>query len=193
MNDFYFKYRNSLAPEKGCILISEPYLPDPNFQRTVVQLCEHNADGTFGFVMNKESNVKLKDLMDVEMDENPDVYIGGPVQKDTLHFLHTSTSFHDGVEIAKGLYWGGNFEKLVSMIQMDEVKIADFRFFVGYSGWGEGQLVGEIDENSWIVAEGLTGAKLLQTHPDELWKELLESMGGKYSMFSKYPEDPRLN
>ena len=175
------------------MLISEPFLPDPNFTRTVVLLCEHNEDGTFGFVLNKNANVKLKELIDIDIDEDPNVYVGGPVQRDTLHFLHSSEAFGQGVEIVKGLFWGGDFEELVEMLKIGRVDVADFRFFVGYSGWGEGQLEKEIEENSWIVGKSIRGKSLLKLDPDLLWKKVLQSMGGKYDMFSKYPEDPRLN
>ena len=105
MDNIYFKYQNRLNPQKGFLLISEPYLPDPNFQRTVVLLCEHNDDGTFGFILNKSAKINLKELIDIDIDFNPEVFIGGPVQRDTLHFLHKSKEFNDGVEIKKDLYW----------------------------------------------------------------------------------------
>ncbi len=182
-----------MNPQKGFLLISEPYLPDPNFQRTVVLLCEHNDEGTFGFVLNKNAGIKLKELIDIDINFNPDVFIGGPVQRDTLHFLHRSKEFNDGVQVKEDLYWGGDFERLVTMAQLNQIKIEDFRFFVGYSGWGAEQLDGEIQENSWIVTEGLQGETLLNTDAAYLWEEILKSMGGKYEMFSKYPLDPRLN
>ena len=75
----FFKYRNKIKPEKGRLLISEPFLPDPNFDRTVVLLCEHNEDGSFGFVLNKPSILKVNEVIeDLEKLENV-VYVGGPV------------------------------------------------------------------------------------------------------------------
>ncbi len=193
MDNIYFKYQNKLNPQKGFLLISEPYLPDPNFQRTVVLLCDHNDDGTFGFILNKSAKIQLKELIDIDIDFNPEVFIGGPVQRDTLHFLHKSKEFNDGVEIKKDLYWGGDFEHLITMAQTNQIRIEDFRFFIGYSGWGIEQLDQEINENSWIVTRGLHGDTLLNTDAEYLWEEILKSMGGKYEMFSKYPLDPRLN
>jgi len=193
VDNIYFKYQNKLNPQKGRLLISEPYLPDPNFKRTVVLLCEHNEDGTFGFVLNKTANIKLKELIDVDFSDNPELFIGGPVQRDTLHFLHKSKEFGEGVEIKDGLFWGGDFDKLVSMVQLGTIDINDFRFFVGYSGWAVEQLDSEIEEDSWIVTKGVEGDVLLDTDAKSLWKKILSSMGGKYEMFSKYPIDPRLN
>jgi len=193
MDNIYFKFQNKLNPEKGTLLISEPYLPDPNFQRTVILLCEYNKEGTFGFILNKTAKITLKELIDIDLEFNPEVFVGGPVQRDTLHFLHRSKEFDDGVKIKKDLYWGGDFDRLISMAQLHQINLDDFRFFVGYSGWGVDQLDREIQENSWIVTKGLPGDKLLDTDSEKLWNEILKSMGGKYEMFSKYPLDPRLN
>ena len=194
MEDIYFKYKNTLEPEKGRILISEPYLPDPNFQRTVVVLCEHNEEGTFGFVVNRPSNLQLSEVVEVDSSFHANVYVGGPVQQDTLHFLHLNGNEMEGAsEVINGLHWGGNFEQLTSMIASNNINNNDFRFLIGYSGWGEGQLEKEIEENSWIVAPGLDGEELLHTPADGLWQLILKKMGGRYEMFSKYPPDPRLN
>ena len=83
----FFKYKNKLKPEKGRLLISEPFLPDPNFERTVVLLCEHNDDGSFGFVINKPSILKVNDVIEDIRAVEDIVFIGGPVQQDTLTFF----------------------------------------------------------------------------------------------------------
>src|SRR5688500_20330910 len=83
----FFKYKNKLNPEKGRLLISEPFLPDPNFERTVVLLCEHNNDGSFGFVINMPSILKVNDVIeDIRVMEEI-VFDGGSVQQDIIHFL----------------------------------------------------------------------------------------------------------
>jgi len=169
MEDFYFKFKNKLDPEKGRLLISEPYLPDPNFQRTVILLCEHNEEGSFGFVINRPSNLKLSDVVEIDGSFQANVYVGGPVQQDTLHFLHLAGDTLEGAaEIIDGLHWGGNFEQLSIMIASNSIETDDLRFYIGYSGWGSGQLDKEIEENSWIVAPGLEGADLLHTPVDGL-------------------------
>jgi len=194
MDSIYFKFKNTVKPDKGRLLISEPYLPDPNFQRTVVLLCEHNDEGTFGFVLNKQSKVSLGEVVELTNSFDKSVFVGGPVQQDTLHFLHTASEYLEGgTEVFDDLYWGGNFEQLISLIDTHQAVPEDFRFFVGYSGWGPGQLEGEIEENSWIVSKGLSADDLLKTPADDLWKLILNEMGGRYEMFSKYPSDPRLN
>ena len=190
----YFNYRSKVKPGKGSILISEPYLPDPNFERTVILLCDHNEEGSFGFVLNKPSNLYVADIIEDVDEFKATVYVGGPVQQDTLHYIYKGDNILEGSEeIAKGLYWGGNFEQLMALINNRTLNKEDFRFFVGYSGWGSNQLDEEIEQNSWIISKGLAPNLLFDTKSEDLWKVVLKNMGGRYEMISKYPSDPRLN
>ncbi|MEP2772011.1 MAG: YqgE/AlgH family protein [Fulvivirga sp.] len=189
----YFKFNNSHKPTKGSFLISEPFLPDPNFERTVILLCEHNEEGSFGFVLNKISGVALEDIIEDIKNFEEKVYIGGPVQQDTLHFIHRADYLEGGVDIGNGLYWGGNFEQLLVLIDTKQIKPEDFRFFVGYSGWSSGQLAEELEANSWIVAPNATPDLVFDLDNEALWKTLLKLLGGRFSIYSNYPTDPRLN
>lgn len=189
----FFKYRNKLKPEKGRLLISEPFLPDPNFERTVVLLCEHNEEGSFGFVLNKPSILKVSEVMeDVSVLENV-VYVGGPVQQDTLHFIHRNANISNAVEIVPNIYWGGAYENLILMCDTHQLSATDIRFFLGYSGWSPGQLETELEQDSWIVCDYITDQLLFDTDPHLMWRKALENMGGRFSMYSNYPVDPRMN
>jgi putative transcriptional regulator len=180
-------------PEKGDLLISEPFLPDPNFERTVIYLCEHNEDGSFGFVLNKLSLLRFDDVIQKTKIKEP-LYIGGPVQQDTLHFLHRAGEKVENALLVKNqIYWSGNTEKVIEDLSIGFLEGVDFRFFLGYSGWGAGQLMNEIMEKSWIVIKGATQEQLFDIKPEELWREVLKSMGGEYKIISNYPTDPRLN
>jgi putative transcriptional regulator len=189
----FFKYRNKIKPEKGRLLISEPFLPDPNFERTVVLLCEHNEEGSFGFVLNKPSILKLPEVMEDLTAFDNVVYVGGPVQQDTLHFIHRNETLSHAVEIAAHVYWGGDFESLIVLHDTKQLSTNDVRFFLGYSGWGPGQLDGELEQDSWIVCDYVTDQLLFETDPQLMWRKALENMGGRFSMYSNYPVDPRLN
>jgi putative transcriptional regulator len=189
----FFKFKNDLIPEKGRLLISEPFLPDPNFERTVVLLCEHNEEGSFGFVLNKMSTVNLDDIIEDINDFSEPVLVGGPVQQDTLHFVHKAAYIEGGKSLGNGLYWGGNFEQLMILIDTHEIKTNDFKFFIGYSGWGAGQLQEELDANSWIVTPNVTTDLIFKHDADKLWKTVLRGLGGRYNVYSNYPIDPRLN
>jgi putative transcriptional regulator len=189
----FFKYKNKINPEKGRLLISEPFLPDPNFERTVVLLCDHNSEGSFGFVLNKPSVLKINEVIEDIHELDEIVYIGGPVQQDTMHFIHRRVALDKAVEIREGINWGGSFEDLILSVNTKQIEKTDIRFFLGYSGWGPGQLESELEENSWIVCDFVTDELLFDTDPKIMWKKALESMGGRFSVYSKYPLDPRLN
>jgi putative transcriptional regulator len=189
----FFRYYNKLKPEKGRLLISEPFLPDPNFERTVVLLCEHNEEGSFGFVLNKPSALKVNEVIEDFGSLESIVFVGGPVQQDTLHFIHRNIELPNAVSIIDKVCWGGEFENLISLFDTKQASKEDIRFFLGYSGWGPGQLESELEQDSWIVCDFVTDQLLFDTEPEMLWKRTLDSMGGRFSVYSNYPVDPRLN
>lgn len=179
--------------KKGDLLIAEPFLGDRNFERSVVLLCENNDKGAFGFVLNQKANVMLKDVLEEGILIDIPLFVGGPVQQDTLHFIHRTPELFDGaVEITNGLYWGGDYEQLKGHLNIGRVQEQDIRFFLGYSGWGEGQLERELGQNSWVVSKSDV-AFIFDTEPDQFWRGVLHRMGGKYKVMSHYPTDPRLN
>lgn len=161
--------------------------------RTVIFLCEHKEEGSFGFVLNKLFPVTLGELIpELEKFSIP-LYFGGPVQKDTIHFLHQYPDIIDGgEEVLKGVYWGGNFESLVAHIKINEIDFNKIKFFIGYSGWGEKQVEDELKEKSWLTAEA-TRKLLFHNNPADVWKESLEHLGGEYKMMINFPIDPQLN
>ncbi len=190
----YFSLDNWVEPEKGDLLISEPYLPDPNFERTVVLICEHDDNGTFGFVLNKRTESQFKDVVEDVNHFDAELFVGGPVQQNSLHFIHRRSDLvADGREILPGMYWGGDFDQLLTLIDTRQLEKEDFRFFVGYSGWDSGQLHEELEVKSWIVHKGATPEMIFDMNPDRLWREVLKQMGGKFKVIANYPQDPRLN
>lgn len=192
MEDLLFKYKNEYRPEKGCFLISEPHLPDNNFDRSVIYLCEHNEKGSFGLVLNKPSEFNLCDLIP-QVDLDFEVGIGGPVENNTLHFLHrNSPTIESIVTVGENIKWGGDYEQILEWVRIGESE-NDILFFMGYSGWSEGQLQEEIDRNSWIVFPNATEQMLFDIRKKNLWKAVLYEMGGRFSVFANYPSDPRLN
>jgi len=190
-----FEYdKNIPDPKGGDFLISEPFLPDPNFERSVVLLCENSPEGTFGLVLNKGTDLLLEDVLEEQIPFNGTLNVGGPVEQNTLHFLHRLKQPVEGsVEIGEGLFWSGDFEQIKSMLWTGEAEEEDVKFFLGYSGWSEGQLREELDKQSWFVRPGATAQQVFDLEEDALWKSVLEGMGGKYKVFSNYPIDPRLN
>ena len=191
--DFFVSNQNK-KPQRGDLLISEPYLPDSNFERTVIYLCEHDENGTFGFVLNKRAQVKLGDVIDEVANNQSELYVGGPVQQDTLHFIHRDRHLAEKSKlVGGGIYWGGDYDLLLNMLNTQSIEANDVRFFLGYSGWAEGQLDDELKENSWIILKGASQEMIFDWDNQELWKACLKSMGGKYRLMSNYPKDPRMN
>ena len=102
---------NPVKPKKGSLLVSEHFMLDPNFKRSVVLLTEFEKEGALGFILNQRSDLMLKDILPDSTSDFP-VFIGGPVANDTLHFIHSCyDKLNSGIEIAEGIYWGGNFAK----------------------------------------------------------------------------------
>lgn len=182
-----------IEPGPGILLIADPFLKDPNFLRTVVFLCEHKEEGSFGFVLNRRYENTLDELIpDAEGFKIP-VYYGGPVQMDTIHFLHQyPDEIPGGQEVMKGVYWGGDFEKTVELIRSGQLKPERIRFFIGYSGWGDGQLKGELDEKTWLTVKA-TRKLIFHSDAAEIWKDSLKHLGGDYEMMIHFPIDPQLN
>ena len=189
-----FDYQSNRKPHKGDLLISEPFLPDPNFERSVVLLCEHNEDGSFGFILNKPSILKVDEAI-TDIEDFPEVlYVGGPVQQNTLHFIHRAESILEGSQVInKEIAWGGNYEQLIAIINGGSLNKKDFKFFLGYSGWAPGQLEEELKQKSWIIYESATEQSVFDINSKLLWKEVLKNMGGKFKVFANYPVDPRMN
>lgn len=182
-----------ISPQRGTLLIANPFLKDPNFKRTVIFICENATEGAFGFVLNKQFPQNLDEIIPGLNGYDFPVFFGGPVQGDSLHFLHEYPELINGnEEVLKGIFWGGNFESLQIHLKNDDISKNKIRFFIGYSGWGEGQLDHEIKEGSWLTVAA-TRKLIFDTRPEDIWKESLNHLGGEYKMLVNYPADPQLN
>ncbi len=189
-----FDYQTLVKPRKGGLLISEPFLPDPNFERTVVLICEHNEEGSVGFVLNKPSILKFDEAVEDVDGFSETLFVGGPVQQDTLHFIHRCGDILEGsIPVTDDIFWGGNYEQLILMIQNGSLDPGNFKFFLGYSGWAPGQLEDELKQKSWIVINDATAEQVFDIEPKVLWKQILDDLGGKFKIISNFPVDPRMN
>jgi putative transcriptional regulator len=181
------------GPARGRLLVSEPYLPDPYFRRTVVLLCEHNAEGSFGFVLNRFIDLDIGDLMQDMPPINARISIGGPVQSGNLYYLHTLGKHIEGsVEVLGDVHMGGDFEQLRSVLATDPKLAKHVRFFVGYSGWGEHQLEKELAQRSWLVHPA-DKRRIMNTGLKDLWADTLRGMGRAFAPLANFPDDPALN
>lgn len=179
--------------EIGHILLSEPFMADPNFKRSAVLVCDHGEDGTVGFVMNKPLDMSIDALISDFPEFNSEVFFGGPVQTDTIHYVHCKGDIlEDSMKIVDGVYWGGNFEQLKTLISQELILAKDIRFFVGYSGWGQGQLQDEMRLGSWVTAE-MDANYLFKSAPDSLWQQVMENKGDIYGVIAQMPEGVNWN
>ncbi|MCF8229568.1 MAG: YqgE/AlgH family protein [Bacteroidales bacterium] len=193
INDMITIKTNNIAPEKGKLLISEPFLLDYYFKRSVVLLAEHNEEGSFGIIMNKPLDTSFNEVVKDFPEFDTNIFLGGPVKNDSLFFIHTmGDNIDNSAEIMDGLYWGGDIEQVKEMITLKLIKPSDIRFYIGYSGWGANQLAGELKRNSWVVS-GMPARELLNIDPVALWKKSLNKLGDTYAYWPNFPADPASN
>ena len=182
----------------GTLLISPPFFGDPNFERSVVLLCRDEPEhGSFGLVLNQLTHLTLGDVLDLPSKTGSaaaelHLYVGGPVEPNTLHYLHRRADLPGATDLGQDVYWGGDFELLLGLLSSGVVPAAEVRLFAGYSGWSAGQLAGEMQGQSWIRHPASAG-KVFTLASDAFWREILREKGGRFKVLANYPVDPRLN
>jgi len=193
--DIFRIKHNDMLPEKGTILIAEPFLQSIFFERSVILLVENNLTGAMGFVLNKQTDLILNDFFP-EINHLPEIplYLGGPVQANHLYFIHTlgDDFIPNGVNVFGNLYFDGDFEALKHYIAAGGKIDGKVKFFIGYSGWTRDQLNAEINRDSWLVAKASV-KNIMLLDGDEFWNEAVDSLGSQYSMWKYYPKNPDMN
>lgn len=183
-----------LKPKKGRLLISEPSMEDANFFRSVILLAVHNENESVGFVLNQPTKIKVHHLIEQFPKSDFPIYIGGPVERNSLHYIHTlGTKIEGAQKIMEGLYWGGDFEIVKQMVENKEVNNENIRFFAGYSGWDKDQLISEVRENSWIIVPSDKECCMKLSSNKELWSSFIKKMDTRYAIWTNLPADPFLN
>lgn len=187
-----FHKQNITEVKRGDILVSEPLLPDENFSRSVILICDVTEGSHMGFVINKPQEDKLQDLIDGYENYDKEVYYGGPVEEDFIQTLHTSQGVTGAVNLGNDVFWGGDFEQIKERVNLGLESLDDYWFYRGYSGWAEGQLELELQENSWLVLKHDL-FELMTTPFQDVWKKCMAWLGEEYEFMSKFPSNPRLN
>ncbi|MFT5833258.1 MAG: putative transcriptional regulator [Cognaticolwellia sp.] len=174
----------------GKLLVAEPFMLDPNFRRSVILICDHDKeDGSIGFVLNKAIDMKINDLLVTFPAFEANVYYGGPVQTDTIHYIHTlGDLLPNSVEVMDGIWFGGDFDELKKLASMELLEAKDIRFFIGYSGWSHGQLHNEIITKSWFLAEGDSNFIFNDKYFKTMWTDVLQQEGGTKSVIGQIPK-----
>lgn len=193
INPDLFKIKsNNVTPQKGRILIAEPFLPGSYFNRSIIFLVEHNAQGTVGFILNKKVDFDIEHFFEEFPKYKGDIFLGGPVNIESLYYIHSlGNAIPNSIHISDNLYWGGNVDVLKQMVDQKIANEKNVRFFLGYSGWDKSQLNDELHDDSWLVSD-ISPSMVLAPAP-QLWKHMVRKQGGKYILWENYPENPGMN
>jgi putative transcriptional regulator len=184
---------NQAKPNKGVCLISEPFSPDSYFGRSIVLLTEHHeTEGSVGYIINKPVDIQLNELFPDFPPFPAQCYLGGPVNPETIHYLHTRPDIlPSSNQVLDNIYWGGDFDNLRVQIEQGHISPKEIKFYLGYSGWAPEQLKQEIDEKFWIVTK-IAAEKIM--HADKnIWKKVLKEMGDSYALWADAPLNPAMN
>ena len=186
--------QHNITPKKGCILVSKPLIDDGFFEQSIVYLTAHDSEGSLGFALNKKSSMIVQDFLDGFPGREP-IYYGGPVDQDALFYLHSFENIPGALHVGNKLYLGGDFEIFKTHCihhNLEEGAILKPKFFLGYSGWSDGQLVEELEHNTWLLVDSPNVHDPLSLSTNA-WREYMKNKGGKYAIWANSPSDPMLN
>ena len=186
-----------LRVEAGTLLAAWPDLMDPNFMHSVVLICQHSGEGAYGLVTNRLTKFAVRDVIPDHpvLGASPfPVHLGGPVDHATMQFLHVvPDEIPGGISLDGRLWLGGGLDSLARYVtEQEEKAVGTVRVFLGYSGWGAGQLEMELDVGSWIPApptmEGIFGPE-----GEPTWRRVVRSIGDAGSALHTQPPDVSWN
>lgn len=199
----------SFEPLTGKLLLADLDLKDPHFLKSVVLVVEHSADGAFGLVVNRSLGLTADQIVD-EHDRavkfplrggKIPLYGGGPVENQAVFTLHTgldSGSCSPAVrEVAPGLFFEPSFPAVRDYVsgvspEYPPDDLPTVRLYLGYAGWGEGQLEEEMSEGAWHVLPAEANL-VLRTPPTEMWQRAMELKGGFWGIVAQTGFKPSLN
>jgi putative transcriptional regulator len=176
----------------GQLLLAAPTLLDPNFSRTVILIGAHSEEGAMGVVLNRPSQVTVGDAvpqLEPAVDDEDTVYLGGPVQPDSIVLLG---EFMDPSPAGLLVLGRIGFPAPEAGIEELAAATARRRVYAGYAGWGEGQLDSELEQGDWIAQIALPD-DVFTEDPDELWSTVMARKGGSYALLARMPLDPSVN
>ena len=178
---------------KGQLLLDSGQLQGSFFQRTVILICQHDAEGAFGLVLNRASGSKVGEMVVADLPtlvKDSPLYLGGPVQPSALSFLLSDTFIPDA-NVLPNLNLSHSIDTLVEM--GDSFSPArKIKLFAGYAGWSPGQLEDEMKRKAWLTHPASLGL-IFESDPAQLWQSILRQKGWQYKILAQSPEDISLN
>ena len=174
---------------KGQLLLDSGQLRGSFFQRTVVLICQHDAEGAFGLVLNRGTGNNVGDVIVADLPETLKIcplFLGGPVQPSALSFLH-SDDFLPDANVMPALSLGHSLDDLIELGESFSAT-RKIKMFAGYAGWSGGQLEDEMKRNAWLTHPASIEL-VFDTNTGQLWQRILRQKGWKYKLLSQMPED----
>lgn len=196
LKDILFSDLPAATPHMGSLLVSEPLLEDKYFSRSAILVLDEPEDGGhFGLILNKPTDMTLKDLIpDWEDGKKVPIYCGGPVDMQRMFLLHTlGDKLGASAEVLPGIYVGAELDKIIEYVENGGDVDGKLRFFLGYCGWSPGQLSAEIEGKTWAVNALPQSFNLLEGEGIEYWKREVKDLGEDYRGWLVVPLDPSLN
>lgn len=178
---------------KGDFLISYPFLEDDYFFRSVICMMEHNDEGSFGLIINKKMPHKIGEVFPLLAHLDNAIYMGGPMETNSLFFLHPYSDLKDTIKVCEGLYWNGDIHELKDMLELEFAKPEEIRFYLGYSGWSLGQIEEEVKDDSWLISPPTLDLIFEDNEDDIIWRIAIESLGRDFETIAHAPVDPNMN
>ncbi|ANT65300.1 MULTISPECIES: YqgE/AlgH family protein [Prosthecochloris] len=179
--------------QAGMLVMASAVMLEQNFRRTVLLMCEHNEDGSVGFILNRPMEVTVGEAVAEFEGIDAPLHMGGPVQVDTVHYLHRRGDvLEDAMEVSPGIFWGGDRQHLNSLLSAGVVQPEEVRFFLGYAGWSPGQLEEEFSEGAWYTTEAARDIVFSDEY-ERMWSRVVRSKGGDYCFAANSPELPGMN
>ncbi len=161
-----------MKPVPGTILLSTPQLDDPNFEKAVIFICANDVKGAMGFVINKVYPRTFNELAAYRYSPAVALFAGGPVEKESLYFIHCRPHLiKEGNPVNGQVFLGGDFEEAVSLINHQNLQPPDIKLFIGYCGWDANELETEIEEGSWLITTAAIETAF-ETNTATLWQLL---------------------
>ena len=176
--------------EAGTILIAKPFMEDKRFEKAIILIAEHNINGTIGFIINRKNTINIDELIPEMNPLNTTIREGGPVEKETLFFIHKNPELiKKSQKIRGGLFWSGNVIDLIKGIKEEKIHGSEIIFLNGYAGWDKYQLETELEEGSWIIHE----MNLQRLYEKIEWSSILIEVNKEFEVWASAPSDFHLN
>lgn len=189
------------SPLRGRLLVANPLLTDPNFDRSVVLVLAHGGEGALGVILNRPSDTGVDEILPrwAPLAATPGVlYSGGPVNRRAVIGVAGRDAGAVGARAGEGEQvraWTAVSENLGTVdleLEPEQVPVERVRIFIGYAGWSAGQLEGEIAGGSWWVVDALP-EDTFASRPERLWRDVLRRQGQPLAYVGSFPPDPKMN